>query len=140
MSQDSINYILERINRVKNLTNQIMVHLDPYFQIPFRYRDYEEHLTENQMAIVDRNNRLIDNLMEKIYGKYRELCRGSSAFKQSPLGTAVNHLQKLHFKIYEELWGGYRLYDDIAVENKLRDFHQFVNSIQLHYVPRSPQL
>lgn len=129
--QERINYIVERLIRVRNSVNTIMTVMNPYFQIPFRTRDPDQHLTDQQKAVVDRHDVLIQDLMEKIERRYRELCKGSDAFKNSYLARNVHRLEKLYLEIYREQWGGYALYDEISVETKLRAFHFFINRVNL---------
>lgn len=131
--QERINYMVEKLIRVRNLTNQAMTILQPYFQIPSHIRDADEHLTNQQKALIDRNDALITNLMEKVHRRYKDICKESGAgFKQSRLAHAIQRAEKLYFEIYKEQWGGYALYDEIAVEKKLTDFQAYLNSLNLH--------
>lgn len=129
--QEKITYLIEMLTRARNITNHVMTILDPYFQIPSRIRDQDEHLTAQQRSIIERDDLRIKNLMDKIERRYRELCKHQSAFKNSHLARSIHHLEDLYMEMYREQWGGYQLYDEINIEVKLRAFHIYINTIVL---------
>ncbi len=59
--QERIDYMVEKLITVRTLTNQIMSILNPFFQIPVRIRDAEQHLTSQQRGVIDRSDAIINS-------------------------------------------------------------------------------
>lgn len=125
VSQEAINYIIERIARIRIAFNQSMDILNQFFEI--QDRDPEEHLTHIERDVVDDNDMLVHDLLQEIQRQTKYLSKNHSGFSRSQLARYVHELQERYFAIYKELWGGYKYYDDIGVEPMLRSFHQCIN-------------
>lgn len=130
-SQEHIDYMIHRLARVKHLFNQCMTILTPFFEMPPETRNPDESLTDMERSIIQENDLIISDLMEKVHRKFRDVSRHNPAFRQSEFYKEIRNIQHLYFYIYREQWGGYQYYDDIDIEKYLIPFYHYINRVHI---------
>lgn len=132
LDQQHIDYITIRLANVRNLINQCMVILEPFYANS--NADPEEDLSAAERLTIENNTMIIDANMEEIAQKYRELSRGPGGahFKSLDFSKVVRKTKKVYMELYEELYGGYNYYDvDAGIQPFVVKFYEHMNTIHM---------